>query len=119
MEIFIVFMSTAIIIEFVVGVLTAKLPQVVLKYLNASILSLLLGIAVAFAFALDIFSALGMTTAWLWLAYLLTGILLAGGSKLWHELISKLRESRAGVDTEDGGIYYTNTITNIPPSGKE
>jgi len=35
-----------------------------------------------------------MATTWAWLAWLLTGILLAGGSKLWHELVAKLRESR-------------------------
>ena len=46
----------------------------------------------------EMFSALGMVTAWHWLAWLLTGILLAGGSKLWHELISKLRESRQGMN---------------------
>lgn len=96
MAIFVAFLFAAIIIEFVVGVLKEKLPAVVIKYINPNILSLLFGVAVAFAFGLDIFSALGMATAWLWLAYLLTGILLAGGSKLWHELISKLRESRDG-----------------------
>ena len=98
MEVFIIFLFAAIIVEFVVGVLTDKLPEVLLKYLNANILSLVLGVAVAFAFALDVFSALGMVTAWTWLAWLLTGILLAGGSKLWHELISKLRESRQGMN---------------------
>ena len=115
MEVFIVFLFAAIIVEFVVGVLTDKLPAVILKYASANILSLALGVVVAFAFRLDVFSVLGMSTTWAWLAWLLTGILLAGGSKLWHELVSKLRESRNGVDTS-GGIptYFTSTYTNIP-----
>lgn len=117
MEIYATFVFAAIIIEFVVGVLTSKLPEVVLQYVNANVLSLLLGVGVAFAFCLDMFATLGMTTAWVWLAYLLTGILLAGGSKLWHELIAKLRESRSG-STDPEPIYYTNTITNIPPEGE-
>lgn len=47
-----------------------------------------------FAFGLNPFAALGLATTWLWFAYLLTGFLLAGGSKLWHELISLIRELR-------------------------
>ena len=94
MNVFMVFIFAAIIIEFVVGVLKEKLPEAVTRYANPNILSLLLGVVVAFAFGLDVFAALGMATAWLWLAYLLTGILLAGGSKLWHELVEKLRASR-------------------------
>ena len=109
MQVFIVFLFAAIIVEFVVGVLTDKLPAVLLKYLSANILSLVLGVAVAFAFGLDVFSALGMSTTWAWLAWLLTGILLAGGSKLWHELVAKLRESRNGIGTGDDDMEYSFT----------
>lgn len=98
MGVFAACLFAAIIIEFVVGVLKDKLPEMVIRYASPNILSLLLGVTVTFAFCLDIFAALGMVTAWHWLAYLLTGILLAGGSKLWHELISKLRESRKGLE---------------------
>lgn len=114
MQIFIAFIAVAIIIEYAVAVLTDKLPAAVVKYLTANILSLLLGVLIAFAFRLDLFTVIGQTTAWLWLAYLITGILLAGGSKLWHELISKLRESREGVYTGGPETYYT--LTNIPPA---
>lgn len=99
MNLFIAFFAAAITIEFVVAILTDKLPAVVVKYITANVWSLALGILVAFAFGLNLFEALGMTTAWLWVAYLLTGVLLAGGSKLWHELIAKLRESRNGIET--------------------
>lgn len=101
------FIFAAIIVEYVVGVLKEKLPATATKYVDPNLLSLIIGVLVAFAFTLDVFSAFGFTTEWVWIAYLLTGILIAGGSKLWHELISKLRESRSSFGEPEENISFS------------
>ena len=94
-----IFLVLSIVIEYVVAVLTDKLPAIVTKYITANIWSLIIGILVALMFQMDVFAVFGLQTTWFVAAWVLTGILLAGGSKLWHELISKLRESRQGIET--------------------
>lgn len=117
------FLVMSIIMEYVVGILTEKLPTAFTKYVNANIISLLIGIILAFMFKLDIFASLGLQTSWVIVAWLITGVLLAGGSKLWHELIAKLRASRQDIETNNRTSLapivlnvedpYTNTKTDI------
>lgn len=109
----------AVLTEFVVNVIKGWLPEVALKYIKPPLLAAIIGLVLAFAFQLDIFSMLGYETPWAYVAFAVTGIIVSAGSVPVHELIAKLRESRAGLDDSNEPLYYTNTITNIPPEGIE
>ena len=85
------FIIMAIVIELCVGVLKEKLPEKVLKVFNPNIQSILFGVVLAISFSQNVFSEFGMSTSIPFIAEIFTGFLLAGGSKLWHEFINRLR----------------------------
>lgn len=91
------FLIMSVIMEYIVGVLSEKLPSAVTKLINANIISLVISVLLAVMFKLNIFNSLGLQTGWVIIAWVLTGLLIAGGSKLWHELIAKLRASRDDI----------------------
>lgn len=92
-----IFVLLAIVIELLVGVLVEKLPKIITKYINANLWSIILGVLVALTFKMNMFAVFGLETSWIAVTWILTGLGLAGGSKLWHELISKIRASRQDI----------------------
>jgi hypothetical protein len=55
--------------------------------------ALVIGIVVAFVARIDVLLSLGFETVPV-IGYIITGIVVSGGSSAVHELIAKLRESR-------------------------
>ena len=85
----------ATLVEFLVNVVKDAIPALVLKFLTPKLLALTIGILLAITFQLDIFAILGFTAQNIWVPMVATGLIISAGSVPVHELIAKLRESRA------------------------
>ena len=91
----IVFVILAMLVEFIVDVLKKVIPIKTLGPVEVPpLLSVVIGIIVAWLVRADIFAALGFVPQHEVASWIITGIIISAGSKTVHELISKLRESR-------------------------
>ena len=107
----------ATVIEYIVNIVKGLLPETVVeKYIKPPLIAAVFGIVLAFTFRLDIFAMLGYTTEYWAVAYAVTGLIISSGSVPVHELISKLRESRDGIDTGTDGKMIFKASLDISPS---
>ena len=84
----------SILVQFLVDRIKAVVPVKTVGNLElAPLYALALGIGLAFVTQVDIISSLGFNTVSA-VGYIVTGIVVSGGSSAVHELIAKLRESR-------------------------
>lgn len=96
---FMVIFFLSIITQYVVEQIKNSLPTRVSKKLNATddstwvtggMLALVVGILVAIFTRADVFSTLGLGSMNLYFDYVITGVLISGGSSLIHDLIQAL-----------------------------
>jgi hypothetical protein len=87
----------ATLVQYIVDILKNAIPATAIgKVTLAPIYSLIVGIALAIIFQVDIMAALGFATQYAIAGWIITGLIVSGGSSAVHELIAKLRESRTG-----------------------
>lgn len=91
-----------------------KIPSTIVK---PQLWSLIVSLLVSFAFKVDMFSTLGYPiTGPLWIGYLLTAILISGGSGVFNEIIQSLTAIKAGKFAAlDPTITTTGTGVQINP----
>lgn len=82
----------ALLIQFCVERIKELVGPKVMQYIKAPLWSMAFGILFAFMFHLDVFTMLGFTSSIPVVAYILTGLVLSGGSAPIHDLIDKIRE---------------------------
>jgi formate hydrogenlyase subunit 3/multisubunit Na+/H+ antiporter MnhD subunit len=84
----------SILVQFLVDRIKTVVPyKAVWKLELAPIYALVLGVVLAFVTKVDIIASLGFETI-SEVGYVVTGIVVSGGSSAVHELLAKLRESR-------------------------
>ena len=93
------FVILSIVVEHIVNVLKQLLPSKIGPVEMPLLLAVIVGIATAVLTSTDLLSMLGFTVSQPAAAWVLTGIACAGGSKMAHELIAKLRASRQDIET--------------------
>ena len=95
-----IFVVLAMLVEFVVDVIKKIIPIKTLGQVEVPpLISVIIGILVAWLVKADIFVALGFQPQYEVASWVITGVIISAGSKTVHELVSKLRESRAGGGT--------------------
>lgn len=103
---FMVIFFLSIITQYVVEQIKNSLPTRVSKKLNANddstwitggMLALVVGILVAIFTRADVFSTLGLGSMNLYFDYVITGVLISGGSSLIHDLIQALGNPSTSV----------------------
>ena len=82
-------------------VLKKVLPEKIGRLELPILLSIVVGIALAVLTQSDLLTAIGFNVSIAWVSWVVTGIASGGGSKVVHELISKIRASRQDVQLED------------------
>ena len=93
------FVLLSIVVEHLTGIVKQVLPGAVGAVQVPLLLALAFGIGTALLTKTDLFSAIGFSVAVPWVAEVMTGVALGGGSKMAHELIAKLRASRQDIET--------------------
>lgn len=91
------FILLSIVTEHIVNVLKQLLPDKIGSVQMPLLLAVLVGVGAAVLTSTDLLSMLGFTVSQPVAAWVLTGIACAGGSKMAHELIAKLRASREDI----------------------
>ena len=91
----------SMVVEAVVSVLKKVLPEKIGRLELPILLSIVVGIALAVLTQSDLLTAIGFNVSIAWVSWVVTGIASGGGSKVVHELISKIRASRQDVQLED------------------
>lgn len=91
----------SMVVEAVVAVLKKILPEKIGRLELPILLSIVVGIALAVLTQSDLLTAIGFNVSIAWVSWVVTGIASGGGSKVVHELISKIRASRQDVQLED------------------
>jgi hypothetical protein len=87
----------ATLVQYIVDIFKKAIPVAAVGAVAlAPIYSLIVGVTLAVIFQVDIMAALGFTTPYALAGWIITGLILSGGSSAVHELIAKLRESRTG-----------------------
>lgn len=81
----------ALLIQFCVERVKELVGTKVMSYVKAPVWSMAFGILFALMFQLDVFSMLGFTSNIPIIAYIVTGLVLSGGSAPIHDLIDKIR----------------------------
>lgn len=89
----------AVIVEFAVNVLKGIVPASVAKYITPLIQAALVGILVALAFGINIFTMLGYVSSVPAVGAVVTGLIISAGSVPVHELTAKLRASRKDIQS--------------------
>lgn len=85
----------AIVVQFLVDIIKRIFPVPAIgKVQIPPIYAAIIGIVLAIAFRVGIMAALGFETPYPAVDWIVTGLIVSGGSTGVHELISKLRESR-------------------------
>lgn len=97
MEIFIVIIVFAILIQFLVDQIKQILGTKIMQHIQPVLIAVILGILFAFMFDLDFFKILKMQSKIPIINYILTGLILSSGAPAIHELLAKLRESRDSI----------------------
>jgi len=82
----------SVIVEYLVNVIKPLIPET--DYPIPLVISLVIGIALAVVVKADILTAVGFSPSYLIISYIVTGLIVSGGSTAVHELIAKLRASR-------------------------
>ena len=82
----------SVIVEYLVNVIKPLVPET--DYPIPLVISLVIGIALAVVVKADILTAVGFSPSYLIISYIVTGLIVSGGSTAVHELIAKLRASR-------------------------
>ena len=85
----------SVIVEYIVNLIKPLMPET--DYPIPLIISLVFGIALAVVVKADILTAVGFSPSYLIISYIVTGLIVSGGSTAVHELISKLRASRQDI----------------------
>lgn len=84
-----VFFVCAIIVEFIVELIKKPIAAQYTGFV-VPILSIIVGLVIAFGTKQGIFTLIGVPFAYDWLDYILTGLAYSGGSRSIHELIRKV-----------------------------
>lgn len=92
------FIVLAIIVEAIVEVVKPLFPEKIIGIQMPVLLGIVFGIVVTLIAGYNVFEPLGFSISSKVLGEVLTGILAGGGSKLAHELVSKLRASRDDLE---------------------
>lgn len=87
----------AVIVEFAVNVLKGLVPAGVSKYITPLIQAAAVGVLLALAFGINIFTMLGYASTVPIVGEIVTGLIISAGSVPVHELIAKLRASRDDI----------------------
>ena len=82
----------SVIVEYLVNVIKPLIPES--DYPIPLVISLVIGIVLAVVVKADILTAVGFSPSYLIISYIVTGLIVSGGSTAVHELIAKLRASR-------------------------
>jgi len=82
----------SVIVEYIVNLIKPLMPET--SYPVPLVISLVIGIALAVVVKADILTAVGFNPEYLIISYIVTGLIVSGGSTAVHELIAKLRASR-------------------------
>lgn len=88
----------ATLVQFLVDIVKGWLPEVVIRYFTPPLIAAVFGITIALVFNLDLFAQAGYAAEIPIISNILTGIILSAGSTAIHELIAKLRSSRADLN---------------------
>lgn len=80
----------AFLVERLVGYIMTVGPNIPQRFPFAPVLvSLFLGVGIAVGFQLDLFGAFDMTAVHPLVAFVLTGLLIGGGSNLLHDILQR------------------------------
>lgn len=90
-------LTFAILVQFCVDRVKEIVGEKVMGYVKAPVWAVAFGILFAFIFRLDVFSMFGYTAQFPIVAYIITGLFLSAGAAPIHELIEKVRKSRAST----------------------
>ena len=88
----------AIIVEYIVNLIKPLMPET--SYPVPLVISLVIGIALAVVVKADILTAVGFNPEYLIISYIVTGLIVSGGSTAVHELVAKLRASRQDIQNK-------------------
>lgn len=87
----------AIVVQYIVDIIKNIIPSSGVGSIKLPpIYSLIVGVVMAVLFQVDLMATLGFTTSYALAGWIITGLIISGGSSAVHELIAKLRESRTG-----------------------
>ena len=102
MNIFIVFIIGAIIVQYLVERCKALIPTSTPEKLRALLIPYIAlgwGIAIAFLAKMDIMAAVGLPLSFVALSYIIAGIFISGGSVFVNEVIKAIMALRSTNDT--------------------
>ena len=88
----------SVIVEYLVNVIKPLIPEA--DYPIPLVISLVIGIALAVVVKADILTAVGFNPEYLIISYIVTGLIVSGGSTAVHELVAKLRASRQDIQNK-------------------
>jgi hypothetical protein len=91
-------LALAFVVEFLTNIIKGLIQvEAIGKVKLTPIISMVVGIAVAILCKADIMAAIGFPIQYQLGAWIITGLIISGGSALVYEFISKIRESRTSV----------------------
>lgn len=93
-QVFILIVMFAILVQFCVDRIKVILGEKIMSYVKAPVWALGFGVLLALVFRLDIFTLLGLSSAYPIVTIIVTGLIISAGAAPIHELIEKLRQAR-------------------------
>lgn len=109
----------SMIIQFIVEQLKNILPleKIPTTIVKPQLWSLIVSLAVAFAFKVDMFDTLGFSVSGpTWISYILTAILISGGSGVFNEIIKSLTAIKQGkIAAVDPTVQTSGTGIQVNP----
>jgi hypothetical protein len=107
----------AVLVEFIIERLKDVLPNSIGKLSLVPYYSLVGGIGIALITKIDILANLGFETL-APVGFMITGIVISGGSRAVHELVAKLQDSRTQQYEENVIAYAESEILKIVKEAK-
>ena len=92
----------ATVVQYLVDIFKKVIPVTMIgKVQLPPIYAAVIGVVLAVTFRVGLLTAVGFQTPYALADWIITGMIVSGGSTVVHELISKLRESRASGGQND------------------
>jgi hypothetical protein len=101
----------ATVVQYLVDLIKKAVPAKTIGGVQlAPIYAAVIGVTTAVTFQVGLLTAVGFQTPYAMADWVITGLILSGGSSVVHELIAKLRASRNLIQDElTGGKYDENS----------